>query len=68
MNNIIDDKQCTMLCHVDDLKTSHANPAVISRFLYDIDAENEKIEKMIITQGKVHKYLKMTIDYSCLER
>ena len=64
MNKIIDNKQCTILWHVDDLKTSHVDPVVVSSFLADIDAEYGKIAKMTITRGKVHKYLGMTIDYS----
>ena len=64
MNKIIDNKQWTILCHVDDLKTSHVDPAVVSSVLYDIDVEYGKIVKMTIMQGKVHKYLRMTIDYS----
>ena len=64
MNNIIDNKQCTILWQVDDLKTCHVDPAVVSSVLADIDAEYGKITKMTITQGKVHKYLGMTIDYS----
>ena len=64
MNNIIDNKQCTLLWHVDELKTSYVYPAVISSVLADIDAEYGKIAKMTIIQGKVHKYLGMTIDYS----
>ena len=64
MNKIIDDKQWTILWNVDDLKTSHVDPAVIYSFLADIDGEYGRITKMIITQGKVHKYLRMTIDYS----
>ena len=64
MNKIVDKKKYTILWHWDGLKTSHADPAVISRILADIDAENGKISKMTITRGKVHKYLGMTIDYS----
>ena len=64
MNNIIDSKQCIILWHVDDLKTSHFDPAVVSRVLADIDAEYGKIEKMTITRGKVHKYLGVAIYYS----
>ena len=62
MNNIIDNKQCNILWNVDDLKTSHVDPAVVSIFLADSDAEYGKIEKMTITRGKLHKYLGMTID------
>ena len=64
MNKIIDNKKCTILWHVDDLKTSHFEPAVVSIVLSDIDAEHGKIAKMTITWCKVHKYLEMTIDYS----
>ena len=64
MNKIIDKKQCTILWHVDDLKTSHFEPAVVSSVHTEIDAEYAKISKMTITRGKLHKYLRMTIDYS----
>ena len=37
MNNIIDDKYCTILCHSDDLNTSHVDSAAISSVLADID-------------------------------
>ena len=49
MNKIINKNQCTILWHVDDLNTSHVNPAVISRVLADIDAEYGKIAIMAIT-------------------
>ena len=64
MNKIVDDKQCTILRHVNDLKKSHVEPAVISGVLADIYAEYGKIAKMTITRGKVHKYHGMNIDYS----
>ena len=62
MNKIIDNKQCTIIWHFDDLKTSHVDPAVVSSVLADIDAEYMDISKMTITRGKVHKHLGMTID------
>ena len=64
MNNIIDDKQCTLIWHIDNMKISHVDPVFISSVLADIDAEYGKITKMTITRGKVHKYLRMNIDYS----
>ena len=63
MNKKIDKKQCTILWNFDDLKTSKIDPAVISSVLADIDAEYGKIENITITQGKVHKYVGMTIYY-----
>ena len=61
MKNIIDDKQCTIIWHADDLNTSHSDPAVIYSILADIDAEYGNITEMTIRQVKVHKYLGMTI-------
>ena len=63
MNKIIDNKQCTIIWNADELKTSHVDTAVISSIIFDIDAEYGKITKMNITQGKVHKYLRMAIYY-----
>ena len=48
MNKIIDNKQCNILWHVDDLKTSPVDPDIVSRVLADIDAEYGKIEKTTI--------------------
>ena len=62
MNKIIDDKKCTILWHINDLKTSHVDPTIISNILACIDAEYGKIAKMTTTWGKVHKYLGTTID------
>ena len=62
MNKIIDKKQRTILLHVNDLKTSHVDPAIISSIISDLDAEYGNIAKMNILQGKVPKYLGMNIE------
>ena len=64
MNKITDDKQCTIRLNVNDLKTSHVDPAVIYRVLADIDLDYGKIVKMTITREKINKYLGKTIDHS----
>ena len=64
MNNLIGNKQCTELWHVNNLNISHVDPAVVSSVLSIIDVEYRKITKMSITRGKVHKYRRMTIYYS----
>ena len=64
MNKIVDNKQCTILLHVDDLKKSHVEPAVVNSVIADIDVEYWNFAKVTTTRGKVHKYLGMTIDYS----
>ena len=38
MNKIVDDKKCTILQNVDDMKTSHVDLDIISGVLSDIDA------------------------------
>ena len=64
MNRIIDNKICTIIWHIEDPKTSYFDPDVISSVLAEIDMKYGKISKMVITRGKVHKYLDMNIDYS----
>ena len=36
---------------------------IVSRVFADIDAKYWKLEKMTTMQGKIHKYLWMTINY-----
>ena len=38
MNKIIYYKKCTVLCHVNALKTSHVDSAIVYSILSDIDA------------------------------
>ena len=64
MNIIVNGKQCTILWNVEDLNMSHFYSEIVSRILADFDAEYRNIAKMTITQGKIHKYLGMTIKYS----
>ena len=45
MNKIIANKKCTILWHVNETKTSHVEPSVVSSVLADIDAEYGKIAK-----------------------
>ena len=58
LNKIIDNKQCTIPWHVDDLKTSNVNPAVVSRVLADIDVEYGKIEKI---PSQKEKYINTSV-------
>jgi hypothetical protein len=63
-NKIIDDKQCTILWHVDDIKISHADPKVVNGVLDQLQGRYGKESPLTVTRGKVHNYLGMTIDYS----
>ena len=49
---------------VDELKIAYVDSKIAHKVLHEIDAKDGKIAKMTITWGKVHKYLKMTINYS----
>ena len=43
---------------------SHVDSDIFSSVIYDIGAEYGNTEKIIITRGKIHKYLGMAINYS----
>ena len=64
VNKIINGKQCTILWHVDDLKISHVDPEVVTEVIDMIEAEFGKEAPLTKSRGKVHEYLKMTIDFS----
>ena len=63
-NKIINDKQCTILWHVDDLKISHVDPKVVTSIIDMVEAEFRKEAPLTKTRGKIHEYLGMTIDFS----
>jgi hypothetical protein len=63
MNKMVDDKQCTILWHINDLKISHVDPRVVDRVLEDINEKYGKEAPITVTRGKVHDYLGMTFDY-----
>jgi hypothetical protein len=61
---MIDGKQCMIVWHVDDLKISHINDKVNTIIINLIDDEFGNEAPLTITRGKVHDYLRMTLDYS----
>jgi uncharacterized Fe-S cluster-containing protein len=55
--------------HVDDCKLSHRKKTVMDRMIGCLRQEYESIFEdgsgaMAVSQGKIHKYLSMTLDYS----
>jgi len=60
-NKTVAGKQLTVAWHVDDLKISHENPAVVDRFIKYIDGIYPGVT---IQRGKELEYLGMTLDYS----
>lgn len=63
-NKTINGEQCTIVWHVDDLKISHVDPAVVTGVIELLQGEFAKEAPLTITRAKVHEYLGMTIDYS----
>jgi hypothetical protein len=68
-NNIIEGKQMTICFHVDDCKLSHRKKKVMDRMIGYLRQEYESIFEdrsgaMIVSRGKIHKYLGITLDYS----
>jgi len=68
-NKTIEGKQMTICWHVDDLKASHVKPRVMNRMIKYLRKEYESIfedgsGRMVVSRGKIHKYLGMTLDYS----
>ena len=64
MKKIVKGKECTILCHVDNVKMLNVDYETVSSVIDDIDTEHGKIPKMTITRGKINKYLRMAIGYS----
>jgi hypothetical protein len=61
---MVDGKQCTIVWHVDDLKILHLDPNAVTSIIKLIDDEFGKEAPITVTQGKIHDYLGMTLDYT----
>ena len=64
MNKNINDKQCTVVWHVDDLLISHVDPNVVTDILYELSKKYEELMPLTINIGKIHEYLGMVFDFS----
>ena len=64
VNKMINDKQCTIIWHVDDLKISHVDSEVVTNVIEKLEKEFGTEAPLTKTRGKLHDYLGMTIDFS----
>ncbi len=64
VNKIINGKQCTILWHVDDLKISHVDKAVLEDIVVKLNQRYGRESPLSVQRGAVHEYLGMTVDYS----
>ena len=63
-NKSINGQQCTIIWHVGDLKISHMDPEVVTSMVNQLETAFAKEAQLTVTQGKVHKYLGMTLEFS----
>jgi hypothetical protein len=64
-NKMVNGKQLTVQFHVDDLKLSHVDEAVIRSMVADLNGIFGQDGTLLdASYGKVHEYLGMTIDFS----
>ena len=64
VNMTIDDNQCTVVWHVDDLKISHMDQAVIDSLVLILNGKYGTHKPLTVTNGTKHEDLGMTLDYS----
>jgi len=64
VNKMINGKQCTIGWHVDDLKISHVNSAVVEDIVSRLNDQYGKEEPISMHRGKVHDYLGMQLDFT----
>lgn len=63
-NMEINGSQCTILWHVDDIKVSHIDEAVVDDIIDKLQAKYGKEAPLVVNKGTKHDYLGMTLDYS----
>jgi len=65
-NKIINGKQCTLLWHVDDIKLSHVDDAVLDDVVAKLNQRFGKEEPLTVNKEKIHDYLGMQFDYTAI--
>lgn len=63
-NKMVNDKQLTVAWHVDDLKVLHVDVTVVDGFIAQMEQEFGKETPINQSQGKVHDYLGMNLDFT----
>ena len=65
-NTMVNGKQHTVACHVDDVKSNHVYPKLNDDFHKWLEKTygSDDIGHVEASRGKVHEYLAMTLDYT----
>ena len=64
VNNMVNSEELTICWHVDDLQSSHINPKVNDELVQRIKDMFRQLDEVKTTQGPLHDYLGITLDYS----
>ena len=62
-NKDINSSQCTIVWHVDDLKTSHKEPPTTNGIIASLNTEYRQVVEMTTRREKKHNYLGMVLDF-----
>jgi len=63
-NKTINGKQCTIICHMDDLKISHIDKNIVEDVIRLLNEKFGRVSPLTTTRGRVLEYLGMTLDYT----
>jgi hypothetical protein len=61
-NKQIDEYQCTVVWHIDNLKISHVENKVVSNIVSQLEEAFAKESPLTTTSGREHEYLGMLLD------
>jgi hypothetical protein len=64
MNKTVNGRQLTVAWHVDDIKVSHMEVAVVDEFIDMMEEEFGKEMPLSQSRGKIHDYLGMMLDFT----
>jgi len=59
---MIEEKQMTVLFHIDDLMLAYLMPYIVTELIRLLDRVYGSQDPLTVTRGKIHKYLGITID------
>lgn len=62
-NKVVNGKMLTVVWHMDDLIISHVDKAIVDKFVADMEEKFGKEAPLNVSQGSVHDYLGMKLDY-----
>jgi hypothetical protein len=62
-NRLVNQKQMSMLFHIDDIFLCHKSPVMVTLFIKKLEAEYGTLQALTVTRGLLHEYLGQTVDF-----